>query len=197
MLKKNYAEDTYRVVLSKNNEVISEMAFPATFYNQAVRLKLDIREYLPTFIYDLQSALSLKNENLEHFKNQKTSNQKKFKKFSKKYDNWGDFYNSQNKGFNKTPEKFIFTVYMNQGTVVEREFNVNFYNPETRISKELAYTMVDIVDTIKDHLYIQDNARIWEDYDLYNKFGFDFQKILSLTVEERKNYLDKIYKKAA
>lgn len=189
-------ENNFKFGLYLRNEKIYERIFSADLYNPVVRYSVDIREKIPSIISNLQEVLQSQNLN---FVNDYGHNTKDFYKHICKINkmhpiklfvpsNYRD--DSKSKFQNKGTE-FKFGVYINSNPIVERNFYVEKYNPESRFSNELFEHLNSIVDYLESYLLKTDINHMWNDYDLINIYEFKILQIRELSKEKRAEYLNR------
>lgn len=205
----NQEENNYSFQLWLGNNLITERIFSGDVYNPFVRYRLDVRDMVPEIIDLLRSALSLRQPTTKHhgynlvkefetvFKASGVAlSDVKNNKLAKASVPYEDLYKEKgiNRRFNAEVETnvFSFAIYMNSGKIIERDFFVDFYNPETRFSLELKDAVQEITQIIEHHLKVEDRKAQWEDFDLVNKFGFDQHRLRSMPWEERDKIVGKI-----
>ena len=199
-------ENVFKFGLYQNNDPISETIFTADVFNPVIRYSVDIRDDIFSIILRLQKALSKdkgltkkisfsdKNYNLlEYYKNQvsnetKPFNNKLVSKERSKHRVHGKIYSGV---------QFKFGLYINDNPIVERDFYVEGYNPETRLSEELNNTVREIAEEINQKLKDEDVSHMWDDYDLINTYNLHINDIRDLSYKRRKlmlrNITDKVF----
>jgi len=89
--------------------------------------------------------------------------------------------------------QFKFSLFLNNNYIIEREFTVYNYNPESILSKEFIDVTSLIVREIKEFIYKSDINQIYDDGYLMENHGLTIPQIRALTPEERKHLLKTSY----
>jgi len=84
--------------------------------------------------------------------------------------------------------------YINDKTIVERLFYVDGFNPVARWSVDLIDTVVEVGNTIFNHIKRDDIDNMWDDYDLINIKGLSINQIRELPPAKREEMLRKLRK---
>lgn len=158
--------DFFKFGLYLNDEPIMEEIFDRTFIPKEINLKSQANDYIKTF----KKALSLRNNQLKSDNNLKTnkalnSYKENLKFFKFKNEDSILVRKSEGEkneeGFYENPEenfKFVLFNVSNQESniVIERNFYITYFNPNTRFSTELTESFRDVVADIKDVLKKRD-----------------------------------------
>ncbi len=195
-------DNNFRFVLSLKNDKITEELFSADLYNPVVRYSVNIREMIPTIISSLQKALSMKSNDLT-FVDKFGYNSLKYYKHLCEI-NELDYFKlripQQQVKINpltgkpysqKGGTEFKFGLYINQNTIVERNFYVDGYNPESRFSSELILTVNKIVDSLEEYLRKTDVSHMWDDNLIISVYDFKIQQVRDLSKEKREEMINK------
>lgn len=192
-------ENYFKFVLYLRNEKIYEKIFTADLYNPVVRYSVDIRERIPAIIASLQNSLQA-TENLI-FENVFGFNTKNYYKHICKINRMHPiklFVPTQNKDtlqpkskFQGRGTEFKFGVYINANPIVERNFYVENYNPESRFSYQLHEILDNIVNYLRSYLKKSDLNHMWNDYDLITTYELNIQQVRELSKEKREEFLRK------
>jgi hypothetical protein len=89
--------------------------------------------------------------------------------------------------------QFKFSLFLNNNYIIEREFTVYNYNPESILSKEFIDVVNLVVREIKSLIYTSDINQIYDDGYLMENHGLTIPQIRALTPEERKHLLKTSY----
>lgn len=193
-------KETYRFALFLNNEVIAERIFPADVYNQFVRYSINIRELASDMIKGFQNVLQTQDNKLtfeydnydllDHYINTNHNHlsSKDSKIVRQSVGKLGE------DGFYINPdEQFKFILFLNDNHVIERNFFVKRYNPNSRYSVDLMYHFEHVVKDIQNFIKKKDVSVMWEELDLKTHCRLSMDEIRSLTKIDRENLLRKIY----
>lgn len=193
---KSKQENNFKFGLYLRGEKIYERIFSADLYNPVVRYSVDIRDRIPSIIASLQS--SLQSTDLT-FENQFGFNTKDYYKHICKLNRMHPiklFVPTVNKDVNQPKSKFQgrgtefkFGVYINSNPIVERNFYVENYNPESRFSNEFYDLLNDIVDYLRSYLKKSDHNHMWNDYDLITTYELNIQQVRELSKDRREEFL--------
>lgn len=189
-------ENSFKFGLYLRNEKIFERIFSADLYNPVVRYSVDIRENIPSIIAGLQEVLQA--EELS-FEDSYGVNTKDYYKHICKINRMHPIklfiptsYKDETKSrFHGKGTEFKFGVYINTNPIVERNFYVEKYNPESRFSNELTELLNEIVNYLESYLMKSDLNHMWNDYDLINTYELNIQQVRELSKEKRAEYLYK------
>lgn len=166
--------DVFKFGLYLNNQPIIEEIFDKTYLPREINLKNVANEYIKLF----KNTLSLRNENITTDSYFKTYN--KLAKFYKLEDN-DNITKRNNSGFineegyyQNDNENFKFILFNIQGTekniVIERNFAIKNYNPNTRFSYELLETFQEVLGKIKDELKQKDIESLYQFFESRNYY---------------------------
>lgn len=195
---------TFRFLLEQDNIVLYEKIFDADIISPYTRNSIDIRPCLHDLIREIQRGLSMKEyDHVYMVGNDKEYNfQHEYQKTLKKYEEFGNnemIYNPE-PVIKKIEEKEIRGVYcklcffINDNLIVEREFYVDNFNPNSRWSVNLISLMDGVVEKIREKIIKKDKQNIWDDYDIINKSGMTIAQVRALSSTERRYWMRKIYK---
>lgn len=194
-------ENNFKFGVYLRNEKIYERIFSADLYNPVVRYSVDIRNKIPSIIANLQTQLSLPSSDL-NFENDFGFNTKEYYKHICKINRMHPiklFVPAVNNEISLPKPKyqgkgteFKFGVYINTNPIVERNFYVENYNPETRFSTEFHGLLNDIVDYLRSYLKKSDFNHMWNDYELITIYGFNsIQQVRELSKDKREEFLNR------
>jgi hypothetical protein len=197
--KKQENNFKFRLLLIEEN--IAEKIFSADLYNPVVRYSVNIREMIPRIIGSIQKVLQTKSKDLT-FVDENNYNTLLFYKKMCEINNL-DYFKLrvpvQYPKSNVSPDtkhyqkrggtEFKFGLYINSNTIVERNFYVDNYNPESRFSSELVDVINVIVENIEKHLKNSDLNHMWDDYKIINNYGLNIQQVRELSKEKRDEFL--------
>lgn len=205
-------ENNFKFGVYLGKEKIYERIFSADLYNPVVRYSVDIRDKIPTIISNLQLALSTPSEDLSFNLalrdnlgniNEYYHDTKEYYKHICKINRMHPiklFVPKQNKIDPASPKakyqgkgtEFKFGVYINANPIVERNYYVEDYNPESRFSNEFYDLLNDIVEYLQAYLEKSDRNHMWNDYDLIATYGFNsIQPVRELSKERREELLSR------
>ena len=186
--------NNFKFVLYQGKDVVVEKIFNADVFNPIVRYSVDIREFIPAIIQNLQRVMSRRNLNykdngydfLEEYKDLTYFYRVDDNKLSKP-----NFikYNYGNKTIKGVECKF--GLYINNNPIVERKFYVDNYNPSSRFSTEITEIVNEIVDDIHLSLKELDVDHMWNDYTLINTYGLYVNQIRELSKNRRNEMIEK------
>ena len=196
MLEERKQENNFKFGVYLRNEKIYEKIFSADLYNPVVRYSVDIRDKIPSIISNLQNLLQSQDLN---FTNEFGFNTKEYYKHICKINRMQPiklFVPTVNKDvilpktkFQGKGTEFKFGVYINMNPIVERNFYVEDYNPESRFSNEFYELLNDIVDYLRSYLKKSDHNHMWNDYDLINTYELNIQQVRELSKDRREEFL--------
>lgn len=183
MIQKN---NNFRFSVYNKDSLIIERIFTADVFNPSIRV--DIRENIPHFIQKLQDVLSGDYYPNDEYGKYLNWYKKELKKYNISVESNLKNTNRFSKQFGESSDcKFV--LYINDNTIVERDFYVNNYNPEKRFSFELKDLIDEICETAFQSLKRDDMNYIWDDNDLMNIYGLYINQIRELSPEKRKEYI--------
>lgn len=88
---------------------------------------------------------------------------------------------------------FDFTLYLDDNIIVSREFKVYGYNPKATKSLTFKYVVDDIMDTIKDYLWLKSSEVMSMNAELYkndpNYDQNDFNETIMFTIKMNDNVI--------
>lgn len=189
--------------LYQKDVLLFEGSIDANQFSPYTRNSIDIRSILPKVITILQKTLSMKNYDVEF--NSAVENSLNFYKYNQNLIN--TYPQHQRNSMYYNPKSITYEIdgkvikgvecklglYVNNNTIVEREFYVDGFNPVSRWSNDLTSTCKYIVDLINKHIQTSDINNIWDDYDLINKMGLSTTQIRELPDNRRRELLRKIH----
>lgn len=194
-------ENVFKFSIYQGRNVISERIFSADEFNPVIKYSVDIRSIIPEIIQRLQTTLSRRNLTF----NRIDENAHVDYNFLKDYQDVANSYNLR--AFKLKKPYYIkkeingkmiegtecrFGLYINGNPIVERDFQVDKYNPAVRFSYEIVETTRDLVDTIHKHLKDMDVKHMWDDYDLINTYGLYINQIRELSPKKRELFISKL-----
>lgn len=193
-------EHNFKFGIYIRNEKIIEKIFSADLYNPVVRYSVNIRDMIPSIIGDIQNLLQTKSEDLQ-FENEIWKNSLVFYKkmcdinnldyFKLKVPNQvqkNNFINGKSYP-SKSGTEFKFGLYINSNPIVERNFYVDNYNPESRFSIDIYELVCDIISRLEKYLIKSDVSQMWDDYKLIHTYDLNIQQVRELSREKREEYL--------
>ena len=193
-VKVNTHTNNFKFVLYQGENIVVEKIFNADVFNPIIRYSVDIREFIPTIIQNLQKVMSRRNLNYKDIKYNFVNYDKDLIDFYRVDNNKlskPNFikYNYGNKTIKGVECKF--GLYINNNPIVERKFYVDNYNPVSRFSTEIINTVDEIVEDI--HLFLKDLDvnHMWNDYTLINTYGLYVNQIRELSKNRRKEMIEK------
>jgi hypothetical protein len=207
MSEEKKMENNFKFGVYLRNEKIYERIFSADIYNPVVRYSVDIRDKIPTIISNLQAQLSMNSSNINfnhipdtesdgfefetmaYYKHIcKINRMQPIKLFVPTVNKDSSLPKSKYQG---RGTEFKFGVYINANPIVERNFYVENYNPETRFSSEFYSLLNDIVDYLCSYLKKSDFNHMWDDYDLINTYDLKIQQVRELSKDKREEFLNR------
>ncbi len=193
-VKEKTQTNNFKFILYQGKEVVVEKIFDADVFNPIIRYSVDIREYIPTIIQNLQRVMSRRNLSYDDYNYN----------FLEEYNNLIDFYHvDDNKLSKPTYVKYNygnktikgveckFGLYINNNPIVERKFYVDNYNPASRFSTEIIEIVNEISDEIYNSLKGLDVDHMWNDYTLINTYGLYVNQIRELSKNRRIEMIEK------
>jgi hypothetical protein len=181
----------FKLRLSLEGNFINERVFNADDYNQVTMHQVNLKSIINSIQRKLQTVLTYKYpttkmngyELLEHYKNNSDKSRLNIPQHRSIIINDKEYKGVEIK----------MGVYLNDNFIFERDIYVDRYNPNTLFSSELYYTISEIVDDIKQKIKKDDVKRMWEDYDIINKFNLKITQVRDLSKEERRTLLNRLY----
>lgn len=196
MNEKTY-NNQFRFALYQENLLLGEKIFNADLFNPFTRYSIDIREMLPEAITTFQKVLSKKIYDVEINEYDNFKYQKEFvDAFPYEYRN--ELRYNPKSVRQKIDDKVIKGVeckiglYINENPIVERIFFVDGFNPISRYSVDVTYTVMQIADEIFELIKKNDLKNMWDDYDLINMRGFSINQIREFSPNKRAYLLKSI-----
>ncbi|MFW6247073.1 MAG: hypothetical protein ACOC22_02780 [bacterium] len=195
--------NNFRFNLYQEDVLLYERCFDADQYNPFTRYSIDIRGLLPKAITTMQKVLSKKNY-CTSFEPEKDGESFDFYQYNQKliksyphYQRGEMYYNpkSVTQHIGEMTIKGVYCkmgFYINDKTIVEREFYVDGFNPVSRWSVDLVQTCEYISNLILEKIKESDVNNMWDDYDLINKYNFSINYVRELSDYKRKELLRKI-----
>jgi len=207
-------KNVFRFVLTQEDVLLSEKLFEADDFNPFTRYSIDVRDILPRAISRLQKTLSrrsydviaevgrvnqleIEQEGEEmHTYNLLKYHQLMINNYPPRYRNLMRYEPKpivQQIG-NKTIRgvECKIGLYINNYTIVERQFYVDGFNPVAKQSLDIMYAVTEIADTIAVKIKRNDIRNMWDDYDLINKRGLSITQIRELPIGKREYLLRQI-----
>lgn len=199
-------ENNFKFGLYLRGEKIYERIFSADIYNPVVRYSVDIRDRIPSIIENIQNVLQSKeltfdssflndNGDVVNFDYNTKNYYRHICKINKMHPiklfipNFNKDRDAQQKQKFSKGTEFKFGVYINTNPIVERNFYVDNYNPDSRFSNELTEVLNDIVDYLRAYLKKSDVNHMWNDYDLINTYELNIQQVRELSKDRRDEFL--------
>lgn len=192
------SENTFKFGLYLRGEKLFERIFSADKYNPVVRYSVDIRSRIPAIIESIQNVLQsdaneltaheYNGENTKDYYLKVCKNDKlaPIKLFVPRPKPQTDPVKTK---FQGKGTEFKFGVYINTNPIVERNFYVDNYNPDSRFSLELPQVLEDIVDDLVTYLKTSDVNHMWNDFDLITTYELNIQQVRELSKEKREEFL--------
>jgi hypothetical protein len=192
-------ENLFKFGLYQGDDPILERLFSADVYNPVIRYSVDIRDMLNDFMKRFDNIFNRRKLNFKVNDYSSIGFYKDISSFS--------YYKKGTDNKLSLPEIDSITLdsgkvirgipckiglYINNKTIVERQFFVYNYNPEARFSFDLKNEFEVIVGEITDYLRTKDINHMWEDYNLINKFGLNIQQIRKMNLDTRKKYVKRL-----
>lgn len=200
--KQETKENNFKFGLFLRSDKVYEKLFSADLYNPVVRYSVNIREMIPKIVLSLQTTLQTKSKDLNFVDKFGYNSLDEYKRLCDINDL--DYYKLKvPTNFPKTNHggkpymmrggtEFKFGLYINHNTIVERNFYVDNYNPESRFSTQLMDVINVIVENISTHLKHSDLNHMWDDYKIINTYGLNIQQVRELSKERREELLRRV-----
>jgi len=201
---KNEQTNIFKFALYQDDVLFCEKIFDANQYNPFTRYSVNIRNVLPKAINKLQRVLSKKGYNTRYVVNgecvydffahhcdeiKQYNSQKKQRII---YNPPSISQNIDGKVIKGVP--FKIGLYINENTIVEREFYVDNFHPVSRWSADVVRLVVDIADEISEKIKQDDINNTWDDYTMINA-GYSFAQIRQFSNAERNRALRNLTRK--
>jgi hypothetical protein len=201
--------NVFRFSLYQGSVLLGEKVFDADQFNPFTRYAIDIRDILPKAITRLQKTLSKKSYDVIFEVGREDVNETDSP--NNTY-NLYQYYQSlihspccgRERYYNPQPvvqhieEKVIRGVeckigfYINNKPIVERTFYVDGFNPVSRWSLDVLYTVIEIADQIFYKIKRCDIRNMWDDYVLINYRGYSINQIREFSTAKREDLLRKL-----
>lgn len=189
----------FRLSLYQEDVLLCESGFDADQYNPLTRYSIDIRSILPRAIITLQKTLSKRAYETKSY----DANLDMYEYYEKMVNLYPKEYRS---GMSYNPQSIVQQIdqktirgvecklgfYINNKTIVERQFYVDGFNPIARFSPEVAYAIFNITNDIKAHIRVTDEKNMWDDYDMINILGLSIGMIRELSPIKRSEMIRKL-----
>lgn len=184
----------FRLSLHQENVLLCETYFDAEIFNPYTRRSIDVRSILPDAIRNLQKVLSKREYDVIYERGLSGGSNPRQLRYNL-YSSYINVLNSFPKEYydelkyNPQPvtqqfeDKIIKGVecklglYINDNPIVERLFYVNGFNPVSRWSLDLTYSVLDISNLIYEKIKKSDIANMWYEYDQYSVFEENYSEI--------------------
>lgn len=206
MSNDNIKAKLFKFGVYQGDNILCEVSDSAEKFNPAIRNSVKIRGDIFQIINKLSKVLSQQKYNTVYGlgKDNKSLNFKKlagieiekYPKFIKDDIYFGlkpkvkaNPYNEYNVGV-----ECKFVLYINNYTIVERDFYVEGYNSDVKYSTDIIDVCEDILGGILDKLRKEDINFAWENKDINDRFGLNYMQIFELSQEQRSSYIKQIYK---
>lgn len=179
-----------------SSEMFAERIFSADLYNPVVRYSVNIRNMIPKIIGSIQDVFQSKSSDLTFVDPHGYNSLNEYKRICdiNKLDYFklrmppksSREYFSNGKTFQQSGVEFMFGLYINANPIVERNFYVDMYNPESRFSTEFDTVIKNIVEKkLEVHLKQSDLNQMWDDYSIINVYDLNIQQVRDLSRERR------------
>lgn len=177
-------EDFYKLGLYLNDQPIMERIFDANVYNPEVRKGVEIRHMARDLIKMFQNTLQNEKPTFLNGINGKSviENYERLHELDAKgYDDkltrlsYGRMVEDSKKGikyYENKKEQFKYVLFLNDFHIIERNFVVFNYNPDSRFSIELEETFNEVIDMIKEDIKKKDCDFLWKEYEK-NPYHYD------------------------
>lgn len=200
------ATNLFRFAIYQGDRVLCEVVDSADKYYPAIRYSVKIRNETYTIMNRLNRLLSMKNYSMNYSlgKNAKVLNFKKealseINKYPESFQ--GEIISYLNPKTKTNPYNLDnvgveckFGLYINNNTIVERDFYVENYNPDVAYSLDIIEVCEEILSSITDRLRKEDINFQWENKDLNERCNLNYTQIYELTQDQRHSYLKQLYK---
>lgn len=200
-------DNLFKFTLYQENTLFYERTLDASLITPFTRRFIDIRKILPDIISTLQRLMSKNDYNIDHYIGKdKDSNQVINNYYQYYIDNINTYPDEIRNELKYDPEsitrrienivirgvEFKIGFYINDKTIVEREFYVDRFNIKSKWSTELIETCDGIVSEIFELIKDNDVSNMWDDYNLINKGGYNISRIREMSDNERTMQLNRI-----
>lgn len=200
-------ENSFRFGLFLRGEKVAEKLFSADLYNPVVRYSVNIREMIPKIIGSLQGVMQKKSKELTFKDSFGYNSLNEYKRICDINDldvyklkvpvqyPKTNYTNGVKPYLQRGGTEFKFGLYINANTIVERNFYVDNYNPESRFSCELNNIINGtngIVENIEKYLKNSDLNHMWDDYKIINTYSLNIQQVRELSRERRDEFLRRV-----
>lgn len=187
----------FRLVLKQEDVLFYEGVIDASKYHPLTRNYVDIRPILRDKISTLQKLLSNRHQTKKYLD----------------YDLKSKYYDSVKKypkdmhghlGYNPEPHvqnydglvirgvSFKLGLYLNANPIVERDFFVDGFNPDSRWSVDVKEYLDSFMFELGDIIKENDYKNVWGDFDLITKLGFNIPQIREMNNYERFKHLSRV-----
>lgn len=175
-------ENYFKLGLYQEDIIFYEGIFSSDNFNPITKKNIDIRPILPNFIRSFQKILSKRNydfkvsiDKFNHYNNEHELINLLYS-FDEKYGQLEFDYNPKSKekyimGKKYTGVEFKLGFYINDKTIVERDFYVNGFNPMSRYSVDVIDLATDTLDEIKTFIKMQDIVNICDEIETAEYFS--------------------------
>jgi hypothetical protein len=186
-------KDQYKFGLYLNDKPILERVFRADVYNLKSRT-LNLKDVANDIIKGFRDILSTRDNNLVIDRYISTYRDGvKFFGLTKEEDKTNrisltpsqEEENITNGYYLNSGENFKYVLYYNEHYVIERNFCIKNYNPNSRFSENLLNYFNDIVIYIESHIKQKDSDYMWGEYNIRNRHGFDIDTIRQFNAEQK------------
>jgi len=200
-MKEKGFNNIFKFSLYQENILLCEKILNGDDFNPLTRSSIDIRPILHIIIIKLQKVLSKKQyetlfqDDFDLFQYYLEM----VHRYSKEKRN-DIFYSPKIKTMNFDNRIFSgveckLGLYINDKTIVERNFYVDNYNIVARWSFDLVDEVVNSANMIYEHIKKNDVKNMWDEYNMINVKGFTIDQIRAFPLNVRKSILRDIYNK--
>ena len=194
-LQEEKSENTIKVSLYQEDNLIIERIFDANFLSPSSRKTLDIRGISPLIINKLQRNLS-KSDYDQYID---VGDNSYYALFDYKEAMLNGYSKKYREGMDIKPEikkqdidgkivkgvEFKFRISLNKTSVFEKLFYVMGYRDEAKYSVDIYHSISEITNQISQHLKKADVNNIWGDYLLASRYYLTPEQIQALPPEKR------------
>jgi hypothetical protein len=182
----------FKFTISYNKQPFIERYFDADCYNHIVRYSIKIQDWNKQIISDLREVMSKNTKELSNINEYDLS---KTVKDYVKFKNNQMITNLASLERKQPQHGFSYTLYINNNTIIERDFSIYDFNVASLFSSDLINVVTEWIFRIQSRIKKNDEQQMWDDYDLINEYNLTSKEVRELSEDERKRKLYSIYRK--
>jgi hypothetical protein len=202
--RKEYSDNNFKFALHQGDVLFCEKNINANQFSPFTRYTVNIKDVLPRYVNSLQKVLSKRkyvcsydasDKKLYDFFGYYTEMVKKYKPSQRESISYAPKpVVKEVEGVKHRGVEFRLTLHINDNLIVEREFFVEGFNIMSRFSEDLVETFNDVVDDFEAKMRKNDIRNIWDDYTIITKNNMNIIQVRSLSYEDRRKMLNRLYK---